>query len=36
MNPDQTAPQEQYDLGPYCLQYMLQNISADDKADDVS
>ena len=23
MNPDQTAPKEQYDLGPYCLQYML-------------
>ena len=21
MNPDQTAPKEQSDLGPYCLQY---------------
>ena len=36
MNPDQTALQEQSDLGPYCLQYILQNISADDIADDVS
>ena len=24
MNPDQTAPWEQSDLGPYCLQYRLQ------------
>ena len=23
MNPDQTAPKEQSDLGPYCLQYWL-------------
>ena len=23
MNPDQTAPWEQSDLGPYCLQYRL-------------
>ena len=23
MNPDQTAPKEQSDLGPYCLQYRL-------------
>ena len=23
MNPDQTAPLEQSDLGPYCLQYRL-------------
>ena len=23
MNPDQTAPKETSDLGPYCLQYML-------------
>ena len=23
MNPDQTAPWEQSDLGPYCLQYKL-------------
>ena len=23
MNPDQTAPKEQSDLGPYCLQYIL-------------
>ena len=22
MNPDQTAPKEQSDLGPYCLQYI--------------
>ena len=29
MNPDQTAPKEQSDLGPYCLQYRLtkKNIS---------
>ena len=28
MNPDQTAPWEQSDLGSYCLQYMLpKNIS---------
>ena len=23
MNPDQMAPEEQSDLGPYCLQYRL-------------
>ena len=23
MNPDQTAPNEQSELGPYCLQYRL-------------
>ena len=23
MNPDKTAPNEQSDLGPYCLQYRL-------------
>ena len=23
MNQDQTAPKEQSDLGPYCLQYMV-------------
>ena len=23
MNPDQTVPKEQSDLGPYCLQYQL-------------
>ena len=23
MDPDQTAPKEQYDLGPNCLQYRL-------------
>ena len=23
MNSDQTAPKEQFDLGPYCLQYSL-------------
>ena len=28
MNPEQSAPLEQSDLGPYCLQYMLpKNIS---------
>ena len=28
MDPDQTAPKEQSDLGPYCLQYRLpKNIS---------
>ena len=28
MNPDHTAPMEQSDLGPYCLQYRLpKNIS---------
>ena len=28
MNPDQTAPREQSDLGSYCLQYQLpENIS---------
>ena len=28
MNPDQTAPREQSDLDPYCLQYRLpKNIS---------
>ena len=34
MNLDQTAPQEQSDLGPYCLQYRLpKNITkcADNK-----
>ena len=31
MNPDQTAPWEQSDLGPYCLQYRLpKNISRVD------
>ena len=33
MNPDQTAPREQSDLGPYGLQYSLPkftNIGADD------
>ena len=25
MNPDQTTPLEQSDLGPYCLQYGLSN-----------
>ena len=32
MNSDQTAPLEQSDLGPYCLQYMLhKNISRRDE-----
>ena len=26
MNPDQTAPREQSDLGPYCLKYKLPKI----------
>ena len=40
MKPDQTAPKEQSDLGPYCLQYMLaKNIykqmrGADDNSHD--
>ena len=38
MNPDQTAPLEQSDLGPYCLQYdllKLESKSADDKEGDI-
>ena len=32
MNPDQTAPWEQSDLGAYCLQYRLpKNISRGEK-----
>ena len=35
MNPDQTAPKERSDLGPYCLQYGLkQTREADDKTCD--
>ena len=35
MNPDQTAPKEQSDLGPYRLQYSLkQTRGADDKTCD--
>ena len=26
MNPDQTTPREQSDLGPYCLQYRLSKV----------
>ena len=32
MNLDQTAPREQSDLGPYCLQYMLPKNIADHKS----
>ena len=31
MNPDQTAPKEQSDLGPYCLQYILPKYTEADK-----
>ena len=32
MNPDQTAPREQSDLDPYCLQYRLpKSISKQDE-----
>ena len=34
MDPDQTAPKEQSDLGPQCLQKRLLKSQADDKADD--
>ena len=33
MNPDQTAPKEQSDLGPLCLQKQLADERADDKSD---
>ena len=32
LNPDQTAPKEQSDLGPYCLQYRLyKNINTQEQ-----
>ena len=31
MNPDQTLPREQSDLGPYCLQEHKQTRGADNK-----
>ena len=34
MNPDQTAPWEQSDLGSYCLQYRLHKNISDQRADD--
>ena len=34
MKPDQTAPKEQSDQGPYCLQYSLRY--SDERADDKS
>ena len=34
VDPDQTAPLEQSDLGPDCLQKWLLKSQADDKADD--
>ena len=34
MNPNQTAPIEQSDLGPYCLQHSYQSTPADERADD--
>ena len=34
MDPDQTAPKEQSDLGPHCLQKWLLKSQADNKADD--
>ena len=36
VDPDQTAPKEQSDLGPLCLQKWLLKSQADDKADDNS
>ena len=35
-NPDQTAPKEQSDLGPYCLQYRLLRTYGDERADNKS
>ena len=34
MDPDQTAPKEQSDLGPHCLQKLLLKTQADYKVDD--
>ena len=36
VDPDQTAPKEQSDLGPHSLQKRLLKSQADDKADDNS
>ena len=36
VDPDQTAPKEQSDLGPHCLQKWLLKSQADEKADDNS
>ena len=36
VDPDQTAPKEQSDLGPHCFQKWLLKSQADDKADDNS
>ena len=36
VDPDQTAPKEQSDLGPHCLQKWLLKSQADNKADDNS
>ena len=33
VDPDQTAPKEQSDLGPHCLQKWLLKSQAEDKAD---
>ena len=35
MDPDQTAPKGQSDLGPHCLQKWLLKSQADDKADEI-
>ena len=34
MNPDQTAPWEQSDLGPYCLHYRLPKNISDERVED--
>ena len=34
VGPDQTAPKEQSDLGPHCLQKWLLKSQADDNADE--
>ena len=34
MDPDQTAPKEQSDLGPHCLQKWLLKSQADDNSCD--
>ena len=36
MDPDQTAPKEQSDLGPHCLQKCILKSQAEDKADNNS
>ena len=35
MNLDQTAPKEQSDLGPYCLQYRLSKNTSRRKLEDI-